>query len=440
MSQQTGALAETAAVSGEHVKVAFASLIGTAIEWYDFFLYGTAAALVFNKLFFPDFDPLVGTIAAFATFSIGFIARPFGGMVFGHFGDRIGRKTMLYLTLLIMGVGTTLVGVLPTYQSIGIWAPILLVTCRLLQGFALGGEWGGAVLMAVEHAPENRRGFYGSWPQLGAPLGLVLGTVVFGYFSRYPEEQFLSWAWRVPFLLSIALVAVGLFIRMKIAESPAFERIKAQKKEAKMPIIEAITKHPKNMLLAMGVRFAENGLFYVYATFVFAYATTVLKLTRPTILTAVTIAAAIEVFTIPLFGLLSDKLGRRPVYMFGAVFSGVWAFPFFWIMGYKDPWLATLGVAVGLAIGHAAMYGPQASFLSEMFSARVRYSGASLGYQMASIFAGALTPLVSTWLLKTYEGVFVPVAIYMMILALITVVSLYFATETYKKTNEETYQ
>ncbi len=439
MSEQTiGVVKERAVVTGEHVKVAFASLVGTAIEWYDFFLYGTAAALVFNKLFFPQYDPMVGTIVAFATFAIGFIARPFGGMVFGHYGDRIGRKTMLYLTLLIMGIGTTLVGVLPTYESIGLWAPILLVTCRLTQGFALGGEWGGAVLMAVEHAPDDRRGFYGSWPQLGAPLGLVLGTVVFGYFSRYPEDEFLNWAWRVPFLISVVLVAIGLFIRMKIAESPQFEKIKNAKREARMPIVEAIRNHPKNMLLAMGVRFAENGLFYVYATFVFAYATTVLKLPRPMILTAVTIAAAIEVFTIPMFGLLSDKLGRRPVYMFGAIFSGVWAFPFFWIMGTRDPWLAALGVSVGLAVGHAAMYGPQASFLSEMFSARVRYSGASLGYQFASIFAGALTPMVSASLLAWYGGVFWPVAIYMMILALITVVSLYFASETYRDVIDQT--
>jgi metabolite-proton symporter len=440
MNSDAGVMIQQAAMQRSHVKVAFASLIGTAIEWYDFFLYGTAAALVFNKLFFPQFDPTVGTIAAFGTLAIGFIARPVGGMVFGHYGDRIGRKTMLYLTLLIMGLGTTLIGFLPPYSSVGLWAPALLVSCRLLQGFALGGEWGGAVLMAVEHAPENRRGFYGSWPQLGAPLGLVLGTVVFGYFSSYPEEQFLSWGWRVPFLFSIVLVAIGLFIRMKIAESPAFERIKAAKQEARMPIIEAIVKHPKNMLLAMGVRFAENGLFYIYAAFVFAYATGVLKVSRPMILTAVTIAAAIEVFTIPFFGFLSDKLGRRPVYTFGAAFSGLWAFPFFWLMGYKDPWLATLAVAVGLAIGHAAMYGPQGSFLSEMFSARVRYSGASLGYQLASIFAGALTPMVSTWLLKTYDNAFLPVAVYMMILAFITVVSLYFAKETYQRTNAETDQ
>lgn len=436
MNQQAGVTGQTRAVRS-HVKVAFASLIGTAIEWYDFFLYGTAAALVFNKLFFPQFDPLVGTVAAFATFAVGFIARPIGGMVFGHYGDRIGRKTMLYLTLLVMGVATTLVGLIPTYESIGIWAPILLVTCRLAQGFGLGGEWGGAVLMAVEHAPDNRRGFYGSWPQLGAPLGLVLGNVVFSIFAAYPEKEFLGWAWRVPFLFSIVLVAVGLFIRMKIAESPAFEKIKTAKKESKMPIIEAITRHPKNMLLAMGVRFAENGLFYVYATFVLTYATTQLKVPRQMILNAVLIAAVIEVFTIPLFGLLSDKVGRRPVYMFGAIFSGAWAFPFFWIIGTKDPAMAALAVAVGLAIGHSAMYGPQASFLSEMFSTRVRYSGASLGYQMASIFAGGLSPLVATGLLAYSGGAFWSIALYMMALSLITVVSLYFAAETYKQGIEE---
>jgi metabolite-proton symporter len=421
----------------EHVKVAIASLIGTTIEWYDFFLYGTAAALVFNKLFFPKFDPLVGTIMAFATLGIGFIARPVGGVVFGHFGDRIGRKMMLYLTLLIMGAGTTCIGILPTYQSVGIWAPILLVACRLLQGFALGGEWGGAVLMAVEHAPKNRRGFYGSWPQLGAPAGLVLGTVIFGFFSSYPEEQFMNWGWRVPFLVSVILVVVGLVIRMKIAESPVFEKMKAAKQEVKMPVIEAIKRHPKNILLAMGVRFAENGLFFIYAAFVFTYATMVLKETRTMILTAVTIAAAIEVLTITLFGLLSDYIGRRPVYAFGAFFSGIWAFAFFWMLGFNNLWLATLAVTVGLAIGHAAMYGPQGSFLSDMFGANVRYSGASIGYQLASIFAGALTPMISTWLVSHYAGAWLPVALYMLLLALITGVCCLLAAETYKGTGEE---
>jgi MFS transporter, MHS family, shikimate and dehydroshikimate transport protein len=257
-----------------HVKVATASLIGTAIEWYDFFLYGTAAALIFNKLFFPTFDPMVGTLLAFATYALGFVARPLGGLVFGHYGDTIGRKTMLYLTLAMMGLATAVIGILPTYETLGIWAAILLIACRLVQGFGLGGEWGGAVLMAVEHAPEHNRGFYGSWPQLGAPLGLVLGTLVFSIFSAVmTDAQFLAWGWRVPFLFSIVLVIVGLWIRFTLAESPEFQKVKDTKQEARMPIIEAIVTHPKNILLAMGARFAENGFFYIYATFVLAYAT-----------------------------------------------------------------------------------------------------------------------------------------------------------------------
>src|SRR5262245_24988230 len=276
-----------------HVKVATASLIGTAIEWYDFFLYGTAAALIFNKLFFPTFDPTVGTLLAFATYALGFVARPLGGLVFGHYGDKIGRKTMLYLTLLIMGVATAVIGLLPTYQTAGIWAAILLVGCRLLQGFGLGGEWGGAVLMAVEHAPENRRGFYGSWPQLGAPLGLVLGTLVFSVISAFmTDAQFLAWGWRIAFLFSIALVVVGLWVRFTIAESPEFQKVKEENQEVRVPIIEAIRLHPGNILLAMGARFAENGFFYIFATFTLAYATQALGMRRQDILSGVLIAAA----------------------------------------------------------------------------------------------------------------------------------------------------
>jgi MFS transporter, MHS family, shikimate and dehydroshikimate transport protein len=295
----------------------------------------------------------------------------------------------------------------------------------------LGGEWGGAVLMAVEHAPENRRGFYGSWPQLGAPLGLVLGTLVFSIFSlTMSEAQFDAWGWRLPFLFSIVLVVVGLWIRFTIAESPEFQKVKDAKQEVKRPIIDAIRTHPKNILLAMGARFAENGFFYIYATFTLAYATQALGINRQDILNGVLIAAAIEVFTIPAFGALSDRFGRRPVYIFGAVFSALMSFPLFMLLGTKVPQMAWIAIVLGLAVGHAAMYGPQASFLSELFGTKVRYSGVSLGYNLASIFAGALSPLIATWLMTAYKPETWPISVYMIGLALITVVSVYFATET----------
>jgi MFS transporter, MHS family, shikimate and dehydroshikimate transport protein len=428
---------QTTQVKSSHIKVATASLIGTSIEWYDFFIYGTAAALVFNKLFFPKMDPMTGTLAAFATYAVGFAARPLGGFVFGHYGDRIGRKTMLYLTLLIMGLATFGIGLLPTYDSVGLAAPLMLIGLRLCQGFALGGEWGGAVLMAVEHAPDNRRGFYGSWPQLGAPLGLVLGTMVFtAMAAMVSDADFMAWGWRVPFLISIVLVVVGLYIRGRLAESPQFQKIKDMKMEVKMPIIESIKRHPKEILLAMGARFAENGFFYIYAVFVMMYATQALGMPRQSILNGVMIAAFIEVFSIPAFGLLSDKVGRRPVYIFGAVFSAVMSFPLFALMNTKVAYLGWIGIVLGLAVGHAAMYGPQASFLSEMFGTKVRYSGVSLGYNMASIFAGALSPLIGTWLLMTYKPSTYPISLYMITLALITVVSVYFAIESHRRTEE----
>jgi metabolite-proton symporter len=414
------------------VKVALASLIGTSIEWYDYFLYGTAAALVFNKLFFPSFDPLVGTLLAFGTFSVGFIARPVGGIVFGHYGDRIGRKKMLYITILVMGLATTAIGMLPTYNSIGVWAPTLLVVMRLAQGFGLGGEWGGAVLMAVEHAPANRRGFYGSWPQIGAYIGLLLSTLVFRAVSRMPDSAFLTWGWRVPFLVSFILVIVGIWIRMKVAESPVFEKIKEQKQESKIPIIEAITKHPKNILIAMGARFAENGLFYVFTVFSLTYVATALKINRTIGLNGLLVASFIATFAGPMWGALSDRIGRRPVYMWGAVACGILAFPFFALLGTKDPMIITLAIVLPVVLGHAAMYGPQASFFSELFSARVRYSGASLGYQLASIFAGGLSPLIATGLLAYGKGQPVYVAWYMILLVVITAVSVAFAKETHK--------
>ena len=325
---------------------------------------------------------------------------------------------------------------LPTYNQIGVWAPILLTVMRICQGIGLGGEWGGAVLMAVEHAPANRRGFYGSWPQLGAFVGLLLSTIVFRAVSKMPDAAFLSWGWRVPFLLSFILVAIGIWIRLTVAESPVFLKMKKnQKKEVKMPIIEALTKHPKNIFIAMGARFAENGLFYVFTVFSLTYISTYLKVPRVVGLNGLLWAAGIGIFSTAAWGALSDVWGRRPIYMYGAIACGVLAFPFFWMLGTKDPTMITLAIVIPVVLGHSAMYGPQASFLSEMFSAKVRYSGASFGYQLASIFAGGLSPLIATWLLAvgvasgkgpTY------IAFYMILLVVITVVAVAFAKETNK--------
>jgi MFS transporter, MHS family, shikimate and dehydroshikimate transport protein len=411
-------------------KVALASLIGTSVEWYDFFLYGTASALIFARLFFPTFDPLTGTLAAFGTFAVGFAARPIGGIVCGHFGDRIGRRSMLVVTLLIMGIATFLIGLLPTYHQVGIWAPILLVLLRIAQGFGLGGQWGGAVLIAVEHSPKGKRGFYGSWPQIGLPVGLLLSTLVFGLISRLPEEALLAWGWRVAFLVSIVLVGVGLYIRLSVAEPPVFAEVRQTHTTSRMPILEALRRHPKNIALVMGARIAENGAFYLFSVFVLTYATLPsIGFSRATALTAVSIAALLQIFTIPAFGLLSDRLGRRPIYLFGAIFTGVFAFPFFWLIETSIPGLLVLSMVLALSVGHAAMYAPQASFFAELFGTRVRYSGLSLGYQLASVIAGGLSPIIATSLLRQ-SGSSSPIALYIIIMAAITTVSVYLAAET----------
>jgi MHS family shikimate/dehydroshikimate transporter-like MFS transporter len=411
-------------------KVAIASAIGTAVEWYDFFLYGTASALIFGKLFFPTFDPLTGTLAAYGTFAVGFAARPIGGVVCGHFGDRIGRKSMLVVTLLIMGIGTFMIGLLPTYEDIGIWAPVLLVMLRLAQGFGLGGQWGGAVLMTVEHSPHGKRGFYGSLPQVGLPVGLLTSTFVFGLISRLPEEALFSWGWRVAFLISIILVVVALYVRLAIVEPPAFEAVKKSHATAKIPILEALRQHPGSVLLVMGARIAENGAFYLYSVFVITFATLPsIGFPSSAALNAVTIAAAIQLFTIPAFGALSDRLGRRPVYLFGAIFTAVFAFPFFWLIETSLANLLILSVVLALSVGHAAMYAPQASFVSELFGTRVRYSGLSLGYQLASVLAGGLSPLIATSLFAKFESSW-PIALYVIGMASITTISVYIASET----------
>jgi MFS transporter, MHS family, shikimate and dehydroshikimate transport protein len=415
-------------------QVIAASFIGTAIEWYDFFLYGSAAALVFGQLFFPYADPLVGVLASFGIYGVGFIARPIGGVLFGHYGDRVGRKTMLIISLMMMGIATFLIGLLPTAYTIGVWAPILLVVLRTFQGLGVGGEWGGAVLLAVEHSPEGRRGYYGSWPQMGVPAGLLLANAVLLPLSWWlPQEQFLSWGWRVPFLASIILIGVGLFVRLRIMESPAFRQVQESHTEAEMPIVDVVRYYPRNVLLAMGMRIAENGIFYVLTVFVLDYVTRELGLPRETALLGVVIAAAVGLFTTPAFGWLSDRVGRRPVYMFGAVFSLVFSFPFFWLLDTEVSVLIWLAIALGLWLGHDPMYGPQAAYFSELFGTRLRYSGASLGYQLASIVGGGISPLIATSLLALAGGHWWLIALYTAGLSLITIVSTYLASETYQE-------
>ena len=424
--------AATRVETGSIRTVALASLIGTTIEWYDFFLYGTAAALVFNRLFFPTFDPLAGTMAAFGTYAVGFVARPVGGIIIGHYGDKIGRKSMLILTLMIMGVATFLIGLLPTYEQIGPWAAVALVLLRVAQGFGVGGEWGGAVLMAVEHAPPGSRGYYGSWPQVGVPAGLLLSTAVFSLFAGLPEDQFLSWGWRVPFLLSIVLVAVGMLIRVRILETPAFARIKEAAVEARQPIVEVLRTYPRQVLLAMGARFAENGAFYIFSVFVLTYATQRVKLDQQIVLNGILLGSACELVAIPIFGALSDRVGRRPVYLFGAVMTALVAFPLFWILDTGSTPLIWTALVIAFVFSHAAMYAPQAAFLSELFGTRVRYSGASLGAQLASVFAGGLAPFIGTALLEAgYGGG--AIALYVIGLAAVTMVSVFVASETHRE-------
>ncbi|MBY3988765.1 MHS family MFS transporter [Rhodococcus fascians] len=377
-------------------RVAVATLVGSTVEWYDFFIYGTAAALIFNRLFFPEFSPVAGTLLSFATFAVGWLARPLGGIVAGHYGDRIGRKKMLVFTLLLMGFATTAIGLLPTYEMVGIWAPILLVTLRVLQGFAVGGEYGGGVVMAVEHAPEGRRGLWGCWPQMGVPLGLILGTVVFLLLNRLPEEDFLSWGWRVPFLFSIVLVVLGMVIRLSITESPSFAHNADAGNVARMPIVEVVRVYPKQVVLLILSHMGPNTFFYTFATFVLSYATTTIGFDRQTVLIAVAIGAAVEVVAMPYFAILSDRIGRRPVYVGGLVALALSAAPFFLVLDQRNGVYLTIALAIAFGLAHGSVYGTQPSFFAEVFPARVRYTGLSLGVQVAGALFGGPLPLIAT--------------------------------------------
>lgn len=410
-------------------KVLAASVVGTSLEWYDFFLYGTASALVFNKLFFPNFEPLTGTLLAFATYAVGFVSRPLGGIVFGSLGDRVGRKGVLVATLLVMGGATVLIGLLPTYAQWGVVAPLLLVALRFVQGLGLGGEWGGAVLMAMEHGSPDRRGFNASWPQIGVPLGNLMAAGVLGLGSvLLSEEAFLAWGWRVAFLLSGVLLLVGLWIRTSIPESPLFAEAVEAGKTSKAPLLEVIREHPRGLLVAMGSRIGTDVAFYTFTLYILTFLTQDLGLPRSTGLTAVLIGSVCQLALIPMFGALSDRVGRRPVYAAGAVAAALWAFVFFPLLSTQSVPVIVFATVVALAT-HAAMYGPQAAFVAELFSTRLRYSGASMGYQIAGVLGGALAPIVSIALAAATGSSFA-VSCYVLAMLLLTLVALAFAPET----------
>jgi len=392
-------------VQGQMTRVILSSMLGTAIEWYDFFLYGTIATLVFPKLFFPESDPLVGTLLALFTFLVGFIARPIGGAFFGHFGDRIGRKSTLIATLLLMGISTLLIGFMPGYATIGVAAPLLLVLLRLGQGLGVGGEWGGSVLLALEYGHRRNRGFWASWPQMGVPVGLIFSTIVVNIVQATTGANFFTGAWnagwRIPFFISALLIIVGLYIRLRILETPLFAQIKAEKREAQAPIIDAFRHSTPEILLSAGARFVEQAPFYLFTVFVITYGTLKsIHIDKGVILNAITIGAVIELFTIPLFGYLSDLVGRRIWYLIGCVLMAAFAFPYFLLMNTKDTILFSLAVILSLTIFHAWVYGPQAALIAERFGTRSRYSGASLGYQLAAPFAGGLAPIIALLLLR----------------------------------------
>ncbi|MBV8092402.1 MAG: MHS family MFS transporter [Acetobacteraceae bacterium] len=399
-----------------------ASTIGTTIEWYDFFLYSTVTGLVFAQLYFPNFDPLVGTLNAFGVYAVGFAARPVGAAIFGHYGDRIGRKSALISTLLLMGIATFLVAFVPTYQSIGIWGAIILTILRFVQGVGVGGEWGGSVLLAMEWArTDHHRGFIASWPQFGVPAGLFLANLAVLVFSAISGDQFVNWGWRVPFILSIVLIAVGLWIRLGILETPVFRRVVAENKVERAPMLEVIRRHPKEIILSALVRMAEQAPFYIFTAFVFSYATGVLKVSRDLVLISVLAAALVSFFSIPIAGHLSDRFGRRRVYIVGAIACGIYGFIYFALLDTMVPWLVFIGIVVSL-IPHDTMYGPQAALIAESFTERLRYSGASLGYQLASIIAGGPAPLIAAALLAAYRSGYV-IAVYIAACAVISVVS-----------------
>jgi len=406
-------------------KVALASFIGSTLEWYDFFIFGTAAALVFNKLFFPSADATTGMIASFATFAVGFVARPIGGIVFGHYGDRIGRKAMLVLSLGMMGAVTFLIGLLPTYDTVGLWAPVLLTALRFLQGFAVGGEWGGATLMVVEHARAERRGFYGSWPQMGIPAALLLSSgVIAAVTASTTPEQFASWGWRVPFLLSGVLLVVGIVIRRRLAESPSFQRLKQSGRRESLPIGSIVAHRKRITALVIGSQAAENSSFHVFAVWALAYLTTSVGVPRPVVLNALMVGAAACLVAQPLFGALSDRIGRKRVFGGGMVFTGLFIVPFFLLIGTGDALLITLAMVCGLVFGQATTQAVQPSLFAEQYEAAIRYSGVSVAYQFATVIWSGPTPVLAA-ALWAWSGSWWPLAAYIVAAAVVSVLCIW---------------
>jgi MFS transporter, MHS family, shikimate and dehydroshikimate transport protein len=421
------------AAGQSRLRVILAASIGSALEWYDFFLYGTAAALVFGELFFPKSDPVVGTLLAFLTFGVGFVVRPIGGIIFGIMGDRYGRKPVLVATLLMIGIGTTLIGVLPTYNQIGIWAPLLLVAMRVIQGLGAGAEYGGAVIYLVENAPAKHRGFWGGFAPLGVSVGNLLAAGAFALVTMLPREDLMSWGWRLPFLASFLLILVGIYVRMRVTETPVYtEAVVATGKVEKNPAMEALRNHPRNFFVVLGARMAENGLGYFFPVFGLSYVITTLGVPRSEALSALMLAFTVELFAILGWAALSDRIGRRPVYMFGALAGVALAFPFFWMVGTKEwIWIA-LAFILARAVVTAAMFGPQAAYFAELFPPQRRFAGFAFARELGSLLAGGPAPFVAAALVAAY-GSWWQVACYAVFLSMCTVIAIWIGPETYQE-------
>lgn len=411
-------------------KALIASLIGSSIEWFDYFLYGTVAAIVLNHLFFPSYDPAVGVMLAYVTFALPFFIRPLGGVIFSHIGDKIGRKKTLVITLSLMGGATVLIGLLPTYEMIGVWAPILLITLRCIQGLGIGGEWGGALLLAVEYSPKEKRGLFGSVPQMGVTIGMLMGTIAISAMSLLPDEQFMAWGWRVPFILSAVLVFLGLWIRKSLDETPSFKEAKESGNIAKVPLFDTFRYHWRSVLIAVGAKIVETGPFYIFSTFVIAYTTTYLSFDRLTALNAVTIGTLVATLMIPLMGMLSDKVGRKPVFIFGTIGMMLFAFPYFYLLSLGSTLWLFVATVVALGIFWAPVTAVLGTMFSEIFSANVRYTGVTVGYQIGAAVAGGTAPLLATFLLSTFNNSTVPISLYIILAGIISVIAVLATRET----------